>query len=742
MDKESSRSLSEVYESYSLVVFITALRKHWWLALAVGGAVIGLVTFATLGMTRIYEAKATVLFDPNVPRPLGDQVQAVLATDGSSYLNNKEYYRTQIWMIRSSRVLSEVARKLNLEKDRTFLEPGGSPTAAQLSIEQVVKIIGERLDVEQIRESRLVLVSYRDHDPQRAKRVLSTLVDTYVQQNLDDVFDSAATAGDWLRSQLDTLWKDLESSEIALHDYKKSKSILSISMDDQSNMLREEMTQLNQALTQVRARRENVATRAAALRQVSGEDPNDLPSLELMNSPVLQRLREEYGQAEQEVTSLLKQGKGENHPDARSAIAVRDVARHALLGEIHNVQGAYERELSSLSKEIGGLQGLYNQANQRALDLNLMEIEYNRLRRAKENNEKLFSIVVERSKETDLTRMLKVNNIRVVDRPRLPEKPVRPNVPLNLAGGLIGGLFLGLIAAVGRERLDRSVKTPDDVERDLRLPFLGLLPQIDGESAAARGSRRRRRRRGESEAPLPTPELITHERPTAGVAEAARAIRTNILFMSPDKPLRTLLVTSSAPAEGKTMVACLLATTMAQAGQRVLLVDCDLRRPRIHRVFGLNNDVGLTSTLIDGGLGQSIRSTMIPNLSVLTSGPLPPNPAELLQSESFGRVLADLAKDFDRVIIDSPPVVPVTDAAVLATRCDGGILVVRASKTTRELATRGARALSDVGGRIVGVVLNSVDLEAGHYGYYQRYYYYRREGYYSSEKPQAPAAEG
>jgi capsular exopolysaccharide synthesis family protein len=306
-------------------------------------------------------------------------------------------------------------------------------------------------------------------------------------------------------------------------------------------------------------------------------------------------------------------------------------------------------------------------------------------------------------------------------------------------GGMIGGVFLGLIAAIGRERLDRTIKTPDDVERELRLPFLGLLPQVD--AAGDKAERRSARRRGRRDAPAPSggpPELLVHERPTAGVAEAARAMRTNIMFMSPDKPHRTLLVTSSAPAEGKTMVACLLATTMAQAGQRVLLIDCDLRRPRVHRVFGLTNDIGISSAVLEPGtIGASIRSTQVPNLSVLTAGPLPPNPAELLQSELFSKVLDGLMQNYDRVIIDSPPVVPVTDAAVLSTRCDGAVLVVRASKTTKELARRGARSLSDVGGRVLGVVLNAVDLEARHYGYYQRYYYYRREGYYA-DPPATP----
>jgi polysaccharide biosynthesis transport protein len=710
---------------------ILALRKHWLLASTVTGLVFAAAVFITLGMTRIYEATATVLFDPNVPRPLGNQIETVVATDGSTYLNNKEYYRTQIWVIQSMRVASEVVVRLGLQKDSWFRAAAGGKDP---TVEHAAKLLLTNVDVALVRDSRLVTVSYRDPDPERARRILSALVDTYVQQNLDDVFESATTAADWLRSQLGTLRKELEASELALHDYKTDKNILSVSLDDQSNMIRAEMQQLGSSLTQVKARRQHVLARVQAVRTIPSDDPLKLPALELIESPVLQKLRDSYIVGAQAYESLRKEGKGENHPALRSAEAGMSTAKAALLEEVRNIQGAFERELTSLDKEVAGLQALYDQSEKRALDLSLLEIEYNRLRRSKDNNEKLFSLVIERSKETDLTRMLRVNNIRVVDRPLTPERPVRPNMPLNLAGGLVGGLLLGFVFAVGRERLDRTVKTPDDIDRELRLPFLGLIPQVGTESPSGRRQRRARQKGNAGD----MVELISHREPTAGVAEAARAMRTNIMFMSPDRPHRTLLITSSAPAEGKTMVACLLATAMAQAGQRVLLIDCDLRRPRLHRVFGKSNDSGVTSALLSSEPAKNaVQRTEVQNLSVIPSGPLPPNPAELLQSETFANFLSALEQEFDRIIIDSPPVVPVTDAAVLCNRTDGAILVVQASKTTRDLARRGARALTDVGARIVGVALNAVDLRSGHYGY-EQYYYYRREGY---AEPTAPSGK-
>jgi capsular exopolysaccharide synthesis family protein len=407
------------------------------------------------------------------------------------------------------------------------------------------------------------------------------------------------------------------------------------------------------------------------------------------------------------------------------------------MAEVRSVQAAVTLDFNVAISELAVDSGLFTSAKQRALELNLLEIEYNRLRRSKDENEKLYGIVTERSKENDLTRMLRINNIRVVDRAQVPRRPVSPNVPLNIAGGVAVGVVLGLLAAVGREQLDRSIKTPDDVERELGLTFLGLLPSMDHESKgpSAYGKRKRRGQR-DLPNPLGVPELVVHEHPASGVAEAARALRTNILFLSPDKPFRTLLVTSAAPAEGKTTVASCIAIAMAQAGRKVALLDCDMRRPRVHRIFNRTNDVGVTTALIDiGTIDETIRETSVPNLSVVTTGPIPPNPAEILHSDAFHRLLKTLSERFDHIVIDSPPVAPVTDAAILSTQVDVTILVVRAFKTSKELARRAVRSLRDVGNRRVGTVLNAVDFGRRDYGYYQSYYY-RREGY-SSELPQA-----
>ncbi|EYF03218.1 Non-specific protein-tyrosine kinase [Chondromyces apiculatus DSM 436] len=728
----------------NIVLAWRTVRKHWVIALVTAVAVFLLVAFYTLGQKKIYQATATIQFDPNPPRPLGRGVDTVVEMGTGSYWNNREYYETQYKIIQSMRVALAVVRDLNLHNDSAFLEnlPPGKPGPSKaVSPEEAAEVLRERLTVDPVKESRLAIVRFTDADSQRAQRVLSVLVNTYVEQNLDDVLTSTDSAVEWLRTQLDKLKGDLESSEMALHDYKIDKNILSVAIDDQSNMLREEMKQLNEALTATRAKREEVRARRDELAKMKASEPADLPSSELLQSHTLQGLRERHDEVVREYKALLGEGKGARHPDVRAAEERVTAAKAALMAEVKNIRGALERDVDVVSRQEAGLAALFERAQKQAFELNLLEIEYNRLRRSKDNNEKLYALVLERTKEADLTRMMRVSNIRVPDPPLAQKKPVRPRVPMNLAAGLLAGVGLGVAAALGRAMLDRTLKTPDDVEQELGLPFLGLLPEISpeerqaGKRAERRGGRPRRGARGGAG----SRELIVHEQPFSGAAEAARAVRTNLLFMAPDNPYRVLLITSAGPSEGKTTVVCCIATAMAQAEQRVVMVDCDLRRPRLHRVFGKSTNVGVTTALLEGKLpDEELMRTEVPNLWVLPAGPLPPNPAELFHSERFKVLLEQLTARYDRVIIDSPPIVAVTDAAILSTLAEGTVLVTRAFKTQRELARHGVRSLLDVGGKAAGVVLNAVDLDRDEYRYYH-YYSYKKEGFYGQDDPRADA---
>ncbi len=409
-------------------------------------------------------------------------------------------------------------------------------------------------------------------------------------------------------------------------------------------------------------------------------------------------------------------------------------ARQAIAQELQNIKNGAEIELANVNHQLGGLSSLYETARREALQLNLKELEYSRLQRSKDSTEKLFGLVLERSTESGLSKMAPFNNVRVLDRPLKPMAPIFPKPAANLAMGIALGLLLGFAGATGREMLDRTVRTSEDIERELGLAVLGSLPDVTREGSALNlgyyGSRRARKAKAESGGAGPgsnsaaAPELLVHTHPKSVVAEAARSIRTNLMFMSPDNPYRCLLVTSAGPAEGKTTVATSMAIAIAQTGQSVCLVDCDLRKPRVHTVFGERNDKGVTTALLQPGeLSTLVVETQVPNLSILKAGPTPPNPADLMHSEAFGRVLQELRAAFDRVVIDSPPIGLVTDGVIISTRVDATVLVVRALATRRDSAKRAMRSLRDVGANCAGFVLNAVTSNERYYytGYYATY---------------------
>lgn len=723
-------------------LLVQAVRKHWPLLATVALTVFLGSAFYTFGQTKIYRSTATIHVDPNPPRPLGNDVQTFVDMGVGSYWSNKEYYATQNKIIQSRAVLDDTVAKLGLHRDPRFMEntargrPDPAVRAPAPEIPDASAVLKSRLKVEPVKDSRLVTISYDDADPERGKRILSALVEVYLDRNVERVVASTDSAGAWLRDQVGNLKTELESSELALHDYKKAKQILSVSLDDQSNMLRQEMQQLNQALTQVRAHREALLARWRELSKIDAKDPDNVPASELLNNTLLTTLRGRYVEVKAHRDGLLGGGKGPRHPDAVSAEAVVTTAREALLGEIGNVKGAVKSDLDAATREVAGLSALADAAKSKAMELNMLEIEYRRLERSKDNTERLYGLVLERSKESELSSLMRFNNISVVE-PAISQKtPVEPRVGFNLLVGLGIGLALGLGLAAGHELLDSRIRSPDDLEAAVGAPFFGILPAASGRGGVygAYAPYGRTKRPAEPPPNLP-PELAAHAMPGQLIAEAARTVRTNLMFSSLDEPYRRLLVTSASPGEGKTMVATTLAIVLAQAGKKVMLLDCDLRRARLHRVFHLANDVGISSILLDRTqLDLERAKTVVPNLSVLPAGPRVATPAELLQSTAFQSLLADLSAHYDTVVLDSPPVTPVTDAAILTSQVSATVFVARANKSSRQLARRAARTLRDVGGKIAGCVLNDVSVQRSGYGYY-RYHAY---GYGPTEVTERP----
>jgi len=367
------------------------------------------------------------------------------------------------------------------------------------------------------------------------------------------------------------------------------------------------------------------------------------------------------------------------------------------------------------------------------LDLNLREIQYSRLNRQRQSNSKLYDILLQRTAETDLTRLLRTTHVRVVDRALIPTASISPMVGLNILGGGLAGLFLGFAIAFLLHQMDRRIQDVTDVEQ-LGITILGVFPHV-GEDDAEASSPRSGRRKKSSPVEAANVHQIVHTQPMSMAAESCRTTRTNLMFMAAESPNKTMVVTSANPKDGKTTVASNIAIALAQSGQRVLLIDADLRRPSIHRAFDLENHSGLTNILVgDKTLSQVSRHVGIDKLTVVTCGPLPPNPAELLHTKQFSRLLEETAAMYDRVIFDSPPLRAVADAAILAPQCGGAMLVVRSRATTRDAVTAAVRSLKDVGANILGGVLNDVTPGRGSQSYVGGgYYRYDRSADLSAE---------
>lgn len=739
------------------------LWKHRWIILAGVAVALCLDALWVLRQPRIYAATTSVQFDPNPPRPLGRQVEEVEGGGAGSYWNLREYYETQYRVAKSRGVAEGVVRRLGLQHDPDFLRIPVQRRASfrSFTIHDTANALLARTRVEPVKESRLMNIVVEDTSPRRAQLLANTLADVYIQRNLDRRMSSTRDAVRWLTNQLDDLRENLSRAEDALQTYRRAHGIVSDNFQDQRNILGNRIARLSDALTDTQTRRFALAARvteiqraerdvARALEQAASGGALDattesrgvwqqqvstamssLTAPEFLSSPVLSTLRTQFEQASRDEAALEPRYLP-RAVELRTARARTNSVVNLFRAEVENIRGAAEAELRGVTRAEGNIRSELSTGQRLAVELNQQEMEYSRLSRERDNHAKIYGIVLERSTEGNLMRDLQVNNIAVLDYALVPLSPIKPRVMVSLMVGAAMGLVLGVIAALLAALADRTVRSRQDVEEVLGVPMLGFLPKITNRSIR-NSSKYQYGDTPANNEPVDNVDLVVHTHPTSMVAEMARGIRTNLLFMSPDTPFQMLMVTSASPREGKTFTAVSLATTLANSGKRVLLVDGDLRRPRIHRVFRLRPPVGFTSVLIDEAtLDDVILDTGIANLQVLPCGPVPPNPAELIHSQKAADVLTELRRRYDRVIFDSPPINAVNDALALGAQLDGVVLVVRARQTRRDQAAMVVRQLKSLGSRVVGCVLNAFDGRDDSPGYYYGRYDYSS---HTSETP-------
>ena len=599
------------------------------------------------------------------------------------------------------------------------VEPGGpaaGETAAQART--IDRLLGG-LTVTPIRNSRLVDVKFASWYPALSSLVANALAKAYIDQNLEFKFLSSKEASDWLGERLGEQKQKVEASEQALQRYREQTE--SVAFEDRQNIVVQKLADLNAAVTRAKTERIQKEALYSQMKALQADHPaldtlDSFPAI--LSNQFIQQQKGELADLQRQQAQLSEK-LGPRHPDmVKIGLAIM-TAETRIHGEVAKVVQAVRNEYLAAQAQEQSLMTALDQQKREALALNRKSIDYSALQRDAMSNRQIFESLMQRTKETGISGELKTSNIRVIDQAETPRRPASPNVPANLLLAFFGGLTLAVGIAFFFEYLDNRIKTPDEIKAHLGLPFLGLVPALFAKD-------------------LHDP-LISKGVP-ANFSEAFRAIRTNVLFSSADEGPKVIVVTSAGPGEGKTLVASNLAVAMAQAAQRVLLMDADMRRPRVHSLFGIAQEPGLSNVLVGNAKpSDAVRITSVPGLWAMPAGMIPPNPAELIGSKRFKEFLGTLGQHFDILIIDTPPVMAVTDSSIAAHVATGVIFVLGSEMTTRHTAQRAVEQLAHARPKFLGAILNRVDLQHQAYYYSQ---YYRREyaGYYTQGSSKLPAA--
>lgn len=569
-----------------------------------------------------------------------------------------------------------------------------------------------------IRNSRLMELRFRSPDRTYAARAANELANQYIRQSVELRYGASVETTDFLRERLEEQRAKVEEADRQLQQYRVDNDALAV--DDRQNIVVQELTALNQELTAAKIERMAREADYQGLVRVRDNGGSLLSTPIIASDEVIRGLNDDIIAAREEKVRLESQGFGPNYTgvravDNRLAVLNQELA-DAVERKFEGVQQAFER--ARLNQQ--NLERALDVQKSEALGLDEKQLEFAALEREAESARELFENLLQATNETSVSGEYRGSNIQIVDEAQIPQAPILPQVGRDLTMAAFGGLLVALGLVFGVEYFDSRIKSPDEVKAYLELPFLGMIPAVPGKEKESAG-----------EAPL-----LSASVPPA-FSEAMRAVRTAVLFSSADDSARSIVVTSTGPHEGKTLVSSSLAITLAQAGQRTLVIDADMRRPRLHEALDRSQEPGLSNVLVgDTSIGDAARPTGVQNLWLLSAGHIPPNPAELLGSKKFNDLFAELKRRYDWVVIDAPPVMPVTDAAVLAHTQAGVLFVIGAEMTPRQSAQAAIEQLRGADARFVGVVLNRVNVHRHSY-YYAPYYRKSYGKYYQRSTNQA-----
>jgi polysaccharide biosynthesis transport protein len=737
-----TRPIAMEEEGISLRDYWQVIRDHLRIiALFCFGTVL-IAALLILMMTPIYTAETTLLIERKSPQVL--DIREVL----SEPLGPDEYdfYKTQYEILKSRTLAALVIREQGLETNSVFTGEGSEkgfvaklwaeakswltkrewalrflPQRPETGEENPLGVKPELIDsyigmlqIKPIPRTRLVKIGFNTPDPKLSARLANAHAQAYIRQGLGLRTRANEEAQHFLDEKLVELKGRMEQSEASLNRYRRDREI--ISLDDKENIVVERLTDLNKRLTEAEADR---IALEAQVRLIRKRDYDTLPAV--INSPLIGVLKGELAHLEGEYANLSREFKP-GYPRLDQLQAQAEEFRRRLRQEIQRVVAGIESSYLAGHNRERALRDKMEEQKAAALGLKDAAVEYAILAREVDTNRQLYESVLQRMKETGVAAELRASNVSVIDQANSPSKPSKPKKMQSFLLSAIIGLMGGVGSAFFLAYLDNTLKTPEDVERYLRLPNLGVVPDFSSLNGRRYGPRRLPYAPPQlpgSLAPGEGPVQILFHHPFSMVTEAYRTVRTAILLSRAGESPKTILFTSGIHGEGKTVSVLNTAFAFAQMGVRILVIDADLRRPSCHRLLRMDRGFGLTDVLTgQRGPEEVIRPTALDHLSLLSAGSPPPNPAELVGSKTMQETIASLQAHYDYILIDSPPVMPVSDAVLLSTMVEGVVLVVSSQQTPKHVVREARARLSYARAKVLGVVLNRISLRSGDYACY------------------------
>jgi len=714
--------------------YVRVVYKRRWLAIPAFLLVFSVMAFNSMRQTPIYRSQAQLLIEKDAPT-VARLDQMFQSQEGWS---SDEFYQTQYRILQSRSLAKRTIDQMKLwdapklgngPEPKSQISPTGiawglvdttlglvkrpfksaEPPVQPIVREQasadesaaqagrISEFLGG-LEVFPVRNTRLVEIRYKSTDPKFAADAANALAAAYIQQSMEFKLNTSKEAGDFLSDRLAEQRKAVEASERALQAFREQNGTVTVA-EGTSSIAVQRLTDLNSALIKARTERLNKEALYNQLKSMQASGTIDTFPAVLAND-YIQGLKTSLSEAQREQAQLSERY-GDVHPEMIKARAAVQTANAKLTTEISKVVEGVNNEYRTAFAQEQSLQGALSSQKNEAIQGNKMGIALSVLQREADSNRQVYESLLQQTKETGIAGERRATNVRVVDAAETPRGPVSPNLRSDITFAFVAGLVFAIGLAFGFEYLDNRIKTPQELKAHLGIPFLGMVPVV-------------------SLAKEPNPLL------DGGVpqnfSEAFKSIRTNLLFSSAEDGLRSLVVTSAGPGEGKSCVSSNIAMALAQAGQRVLLIDADMRRPRVHEIFGGDQEPGLSNVLAGNAkTSEAIRKSKTSGLWVLPAGHIPPNPAELLGSRRYVDFMASLNAHFDWVVLDTPPVMVVADSSIVANQSSGVVFVVRADHTSKHSVRAAAEQLEAANAHLLGSVLNRVDLVSNPY-YYSAYY--------------------